>query len=242
MYILPVTPVSFRKLSFKSTVLFLGNLAFNKDTTDTQKKIKKAASILDVCVNYSRSAGNETQKFLWGGKKGCTHKKKKVSVKLLELNVFQHAESGGVQAEGVACVKMWAAVWKRTSLLQNVLEETGAVSGRVSVSSDWEALQELGGKLTLGRALFNCFYFTWVSPHKQGSITPDFYPDESDKIHGCQSEQGLCYLLLLVPSWNTVHFLLPWTLWPKASGSYLACNQESLYSLSLKYLVNQQGL
>lgn len=134
MYILPVTPVSFRKLSFKSTVLFLGNLAFNKDTTDTQKKIKKAASILDVCVNYSRSAGNETQKFLWGGKKGCTHKKKKVSVKLLELNVFQHAESGGVQAEGVACVKMWAAVWKRTSLLQNVLEETGAVSGKVSAS------------------------------------------------------------------------------------------------------------
>lgn len=30
MYILSATPVSFRKPKFKSTILFLGNLAFNK--------------------------------------------------------------------------------------------------------------------------------------------------------------------------------------------------------------------
>lgn len=76
----------------------------NKDTTDTQKKMKKAASILDVCVNYSRSTGNEPQKFLWGGKQGCIHKEKKVSAKPLEINVFQCAESGVLQAKGMVCV------------------------------------------------------------------------------------------------------------------------------------------
>lgn len=105
MYILSVTPVSFRKLRFKSAILSFGNLAFNKDTTDTQKKIKKTASILDVSVNYSRIMRNETQKFLWGRKQGCIHKEKKVSAKPIEINVFQCVESGILQAEGVACVK-----------------------------------------------------------------------------------------------------------------------------------------
>lgn len=47
---------------------------------------------------------NETQKFLWGGKQGCIHKEK-VSAKPIEMNVFQCAESGILQVEGVACVK-----------------------------------------------------------------------------------------------------------------------------------------
>lgn len=37
IYILSVTPVSFRKPKFKSTILFLGNLAFNKDHRLTKK-------------------------------------------------------------------------------------------------------------------------------------------------------------------------------------------------------------
>jgi hypothetical protein len=39
MYILSAIPVSFRKPKFKSTMLFIENLAFNKD--DRQKKKRK---------------------------------------------------------------------------------------------------------------------------------------------------------------------------------------------------------
>lgn len=153
-----------------------------------------------------------------------------------------------VQSQGYCRQKVWHVLrgelhCKRTFLLQNVLEETGVVSERVSATIWLRSFTGARREVVIRK-----------SPVQLSFTLPEFHHTNKAAAHltfilirqtrsvECQSAQGLLYLLQLVPSWNTVHFLLPWTLWTKASVSSLAYNQESLCSLCLKYSVDQQGL